>query len=105
MNHNPYDGIGGASNRAEMPQQVPQVALESETLGNNCETLMRMMHTLEERLASLMRPELREEMANAVHETPKRPPMAPHAEFLEMRNDTLKLVIHRLGSILERLEV
>jgi hypothetical protein len=105
MNHTYGNEIGGASDRAEMPQQVPQVALVSNTLAENCEILLKLMHDLEQRLAPLMRPEAHDEKAGMVHETPKRSAMAPHAEFLEMRNDTLRLVIQRLEVIHSRLEV
>jgi hypothetical protein len=88
-----------------MPSQPPQVQMEVNVLGENTDMLAKMVEQLAHQLGPILRPPSPEiERANEpVFKNGE--PLAPHAEFLRIKNNDLRRISDRIQDILKRLEV
>jgi hypothetical protein len=90
--------------RAEVRQT--QISTECAYLVEQSEVLAKMIHELEERLNIILRPS-NDDRDNIppVRDEIKPEPLAPHADFLQIRTNALKRIGEHLGNIIQRIEL
>lgn len=84
----------------------PQISAQCTDLSEQSETLVKLVHELEERLNTVLRPANDDRGPNAPDELRKSAELlAPHADFLQTRNNALRQAGKHLANIISRIEL
>jgi hypothetical protein len=81
-----------------------QISVECAKLVEQSEVLAKMIHELEDRLNIVLRPANDDRGPMVANELP-REPLAPHADFLQTRTNSLRSIADHLASIIQRIEL
>lgn len=82
----------------------PQISAQCTDLSEQSETLVKLVHELEERLNTVLRPANDDRGPLKTNEVPGEP-LAPHADFLQTRNNALRQAGKHLANIISRIEL